>query len=207
MTDFLRGRRRSCGISPDRPVRDAGLWRHDAGRCERVSRSRRSLDVVADNPYHGTQDHMDGRRRPSRATSARSLKHANFLVTETNAQTHRMGFGDPVSAVRWPDAARCVYRFLERREYGRVLALGIRFIRAKRLIGRACSATTLSRTAPMPRSRRTAHELQQVGPHLVEHEITTRSRSCTAWILRMGWLYAFRAAGSRGRTPAKAASL
>ncbi|HTQ60108.1 MAG TPA: beta-galactosidase [Candidatus Solibacter sp.] len=46
-----------------------------------------SLDVVANNPYHGTQDHMDGAWQALQGDFARSLKHSNFLVTETNAQT------------------------------------------------------------------------------------------------------------------------
>ena len=47
----------------------------------------KALDVVADNPYHGTQDHMDGESQAEQGDYTRSLKHANFLVTETNAQT------------------------------------------------------------------------------------------------------------------------
>lgn len=45
------------------------------------------LDVVANNPYHGTQDHMDGAWQALQGDFSRSLKHGNFLVTETNAQT------------------------------------------------------------------------------------------------------------------------
>jgi beta-galactosidase len=45
------------------------------------------LDVVANNPYHGTQDHMDGAWQALQGDFSRSLKHRNFLVTETNAQT------------------------------------------------------------------------------------------------------------------------
>jgi beta-galactosidase len=46
-----------------------------------------SLDVVANNPYHGTQDHFDGDWQALQGDYSRSLKHRNFLVTETNAQT------------------------------------------------------------------------------------------------------------------------
>jgi beta-galactosidase len=45
------------------------------------------IDVVADNIYHGTQDHMDGAWQALQGDFSRSLKHTNFLVTETNAQT------------------------------------------------------------------------------------------------------------------------
>jgi beta-galactosidase len=46
-----------------------------------------ALDVIANNVYHGTQDHMDGAWQALQGDFARSLKHTNFLVTETNAQT------------------------------------------------------------------------------------------------------------------------
>ena len=45
------------------------------------------LDVVADNIYHGTQDHLDGAFQAMQGDFSRSLKHQNYLVTETNAQT------------------------------------------------------------------------------------------------------------------------
>jgi beta-galactosidase len=47
----------------------------------------KSLDVVSNNPYHGTQDHMDGAWQALQGDFSRSLKQRNFLVTETNAQT------------------------------------------------------------------------------------------------------------------------
>ena len=46
-----------------------------------------SLDIVANNVYHGTQDHLDGAFQAMQGDFSRSLKHTNFLVTETNAQT------------------------------------------------------------------------------------------------------------------------
>ena len=47
----------------------------------------KELDVVADNPYHGTQDRMDGEWQALQGDLSRSLKHQNHLITETNAQT------------------------------------------------------------------------------------------------------------------------
>jgi beta-galactosidase len=46
-----------------------------------------ALDVVANNPYHGSQEHLDGAWQALQGDFSRSLKHSNFLVTETNAQT------------------------------------------------------------------------------------------------------------------------
>jgi len=47
----------------------------------------RSLDIVAVNPYHGTQDDYDGMGSSFQGDYTRSLKQTNYLVTETNAQT------------------------------------------------------------------------------------------------------------------------
>jgi beta-galactosidase len=46
-----------------------------------------ALDIVADNIYHGTQDHYDGATQSIQGDFSRSLKHSNYLITETNAQT------------------------------------------------------------------------------------------------------------------------
>ena len=45
------------------------------------------LDVVGINVYHATQDGMDGAWQAMQGDYARSLKHQNYFVTETSAQT------------------------------------------------------------------------------------------------------------------------
>jgi beta-galactosidase len=47
----------------------------------------RSVDIIAVNPYHGTQDQFDGIGSSMPGDYTRSLKQSNYLVTETNAQT------------------------------------------------------------------------------------------------------------------------
>jgi beta-galactosidase len=47
----------------------------------------RSMDIMAVNPYHGTQDGFDGLGSSMAGDYTRSLKRTNYLVTETNAQT------------------------------------------------------------------------------------------------------------------------
>jgi len=47
----------------------------------------RSMDIMAANPYHGTQDQFDGLASSMVGDYTRSLKRTNYLVTETNAQT------------------------------------------------------------------------------------------------------------------------
>ena len=46
-----------------------------------------NLDIVAENPYFATQKEFDGRRIWLAGDLGRSLKHRNYLVTETNAQS------------------------------------------------------------------------------------------------------------------------
>jgi beta-galactosidase len=46
----------------------------------------KSLDIVAANPYHGTQDQFDGEASSYVGDYVRSLKQTNYLITETNAE-------------------------------------------------------------------------------------------------------------------------
>jgi len=46
----------------------------------------RALDIAAANPYHGTQDEFDGEISSYVGDYVRSLKNTNYLVTETNAE-------------------------------------------------------------------------------------------------------------------------
>jgi len=46
-----------------------------------------ALDVIGINVYHATQDQMDGAWQAMQGDYARSLKHQNYFVTETSAQT------------------------------------------------------------------------------------------------------------------------
>jgi len=45
------------------------------------------LDITSVNPYHPVQDELDGERIALSGDLCRSLKQNNYLVTETNAQT------------------------------------------------------------------------------------------------------------------------
>jgi beta-galactosidase len=47
----------------------------------------RAVDIIAINVYHGTQDEFDGAASSMAGDYARSLVQANYLVTETNAQS------------------------------------------------------------------------------------------------------------------------
>jgi beta-galactosidase len=71
----------------------AGAMHRDVNEFEVA----KSLDIAADNIYHGTQDDMDGWAQAENGDFTRSLKHTNYLITETNAQTT-----DWTSAFQYP---------------------------------------------------------------------------------------------------------
>ena len=60
-----------------------GVMKRDVNELE----ESKAFDIVANNPYHATQDHFDGQNQAEQGDYTRSLKHMNYLVTETNAQT------------------------------------------------------------------------------------------------------------------------
>lgn len=65
-----------------------------------------NLDIVADNPYFETQKRLDGRSIWLSGDLARSLKHTNYLVTETNAQT--IGWDSRTQYPQYPGQLRQV---------------------------------------------------------------------------------------------------
>lgn len=66
----------------------------------------RHLDIVAENPYFETQQHLDGRSIWLSGDLGRSLKHTNYLVTETNAQT--IGWDSRTQYPQYPGQLRLV---------------------------------------------------------------------------------------------------
>src|SRR5256886_1343502 len=66
----------------------------------------RSLDVVAENPYFETQQRLDARRIWLAGDLGRSLKHTNYLVTETNAQS--IGWDSRSQYPQYPGQLRLV---------------------------------------------------------------------------------------------------
>ena len=72
-------------LRPDQFVTQdfGGAARADVDECA-ISKD---LDIAAINPYHPTQDSYDGEGSSYGGDFARSLKRTNYLVTEINAQT------------------------------------------------------------------------------------------------------------------------
>lgn len=87
VTDFLHWQAnlvRECASPHQFVTTDfAGMMKPDVNE-EEVAKF---LDIPGVNVYHGTQDHFDGAEQSLQEDITRSLKHSNFLVTETNAQT------------------------------------------------------------------------------------------------------------------------
>jgi beta-galactosidase len=66
----------------------------------------RTLDIVAENPYFETQARLSARSIWMSGDLARSLKHTNYLVTETNAQT--IGWDSRTQYPQYPGQLRLV---------------------------------------------------------------------------------------------------
>jgi beta-galactosidase len=125
-----------------------------------------ALDIVADNIYHGTQDHYDGSFQALQSDFSRSLKHGNFLVTETNAQT--IGW---TSQSQYPP-----YDGQLREDVYTYLASGANMVEYWHWASIAANQETywkgilshdLEPNREYAEMSRTAHELEKIGPHLV----------------------------------------
>ena len=143
-----------------------GSMRRDVNEFE-VSKV---LDVAANNPYHGTQDHMDGQSQAEQGDYTRSLKHANYLVTETNAQTT-----DWSSAHQFPP-----YDGQLRLDVYTHLSSGANMVEywhwasihsGQETYWKGVLSHDLEPNRAYAEVTRTAHELAKIGPHLVNLNI------------------------------------
>ncbi|HWC17664.1 MAG TPA: beta-galactosidase, partial [Terriglobales bacterium] len=66
----------------------------------------RNLDIAAQNPYFSTQNRLDARNIWMAGDLGRSLKHTNYLVTETNAQS--IGWDSRTQYPQYPGQLRLV---------------------------------------------------------------------------------------------------
>ena len=166
VTDFLRwqaGLVRECAGASQFVTTDyAGMMHRDVNEPAIAS----FLDIPAVNIYHGTQDHYDGSLQSLQGDFTRSLKHGNFLITETNAQT--TGWS---SAFQFPP-----YDGQMREDVYTHLSNGANMVEYWHWASIAANQETywkgvLSHDLEPNRAyaevSRTAHELQKIGPHLV----------------------------------------
>lgn len=133
----------------------------------------KSLDVVANNPYHGTQDHFDGQAQAEQGDYMRSLRHANYLVTETNAQTT-----DWSSAYQYPP-----YDGQLRLDVYTHLSSGANMVEywhwasipsGQETYWKGVLSHDLEPNRAYAEVSRTAHELKKIGPELVNLKISNQ---------------------------------
>jgi beta-galactosidase len=147
---------------------------HDYGGMMHGDRNEveiaKSLDIVANNIYHGTQDHLDGAWQAEQSDYSRSLKHGNFLVTETNAQT--LGWD---SSGQFPP-----YDGQMRLDVYSYLASGANMIEywhwhsihaGQETYWKGVLGHDLEPGRAYAEVSKTAHELQKIGPKLVDLKI------------------------------------
>lgn len=130
----------------------------------------KTLDVAANNPYHGTQEHFDGQAQAEQGDYTRSLKRANYLVTETNAQTT-----DWSSGYQYPP-----YDGQLRLDVYTHLSSGANMVEywhwasipsGQETYWKGVLSHDLEPNRAYAEVSRTAHELQRVGPKLVNLKI------------------------------------
>lgn len=166
VTDFLHwqaGLVRECAGPRQFVTTDyGGMMKRDVNE----NAIAQALDIVADNIYHGTQDHYSGSFQALQCDFSRSLKHSNFLITETNAQT--IGW---TSQSQYPP-----YDGQLREDVYTYLANGANMVEYWHWASIAANQETywkgilshdLEPNREYAEMSRTAHELEKIGPHLV----------------------------------------
>src|SRR4029077_13623494 len=133
----------------------------------------RSMDIMAANPYHGTQDQFDGLDSSSAGDYTRSLKRTNYLVTETNAQT--IGWDSKEQFPPYDGQLRLdVYTHLSSGanmvEYWHWHSIHY----GQETYWKGVLAHDLEPNRAYAEVSRTAHELQRIGPEIVDLKRTSK---------------------------------
>jgi beta-galactosidase len=166
VTDFLHwqaGLVRECAGQSQFVTTDyGGMMKRDVNE-EAVAGA---LDIVANNVYHGTQDHFDGSFQALQSDFARSLKHGNFLVTETNAQTIGWTSGSqfpPYDGQMREDVYTHLSNGANMVEYWHWASIAAN----QETYWKGVLSHDLEPNRAYAEVSQTAHELQKIGPHLV----------------------------------------
>src|SRR5271156_6470793 len=131
------------------------------------------LDVSGANPYHGTQDHMDGAAQALVGDYIRSLRHQNYLVTETNAQTIGWDSGfqyPPYDGQIRLDVYTHVSSGANMVEYWHWSSIPS----GQEVYWKGVLGHDLEPNRAYAEVSRTAHELAKIGPQLVNMKITNQ---------------------------------
>lgn len=143
-----------------------GMMRHDVNE-EAIANA---LDIPADNIYHGTQDHYDGAIQSIQGDFTRSLKHSNYLVTETNAQTigwSSEGQFPPYDGQLREDVYTHLSNGANMVEYWHWASIAA----GQETYWKGILSHDLEPNRVYSEMSRTAHELEKIGPHLVGMKI------------------------------------
>ncbi len=170
VTDFLHWQARlvrECASPRQFVTTDfGGMMRKDV-KEEAVAQA---LDIVANNIYHGTQDHYDGSFQALQGDFTRSLKHANFLITETNAQTigwTSQGQFPPYDGQLREDVYTHLSNGANMVEYWHWASIH----GGQETYWKGILSHDLEPNRAYAEMSRTAHELEKIGPHLVSLKI------------------------------------
>ena len=133
----------------------------------------RALDIAAANPYHGTQDGFDGEVSSMDGDYVRSLKKTNYLVTETNAEA--IGWNSETQFPPYDGQLRLdVYTHLSSGanmvEYWHWHSIHY----GQETYWKGVLGHDLEPGRTYAEVSRTAHELQRIGPEIVD--FTSRNR-------------------------------
>jgi len=171
VTDFLHWQSelvRECAAPNQFVTTDfAGAMHNDINEEEIA----RSLDVPAINIYHwGPQDNYDGADQAAQANFTRSLKRGNFLVTETNAQTtdwSSSGQFPPYDGQLREDVYTHIANGANMVEYWHWASIPAN----QETYWKGVLSHDLEPNRAYAEASRTAHELQKIGPMLVNLQI------------------------------------
>jgi beta-galactosidase len=130
----------------------------------------KSLDIVAVNPYHPTQDDYDGEGSSYEGDYSRSLKRTNYLVTETNGEA--IGWDSKRQFPPYDGQFRLdVYTHISSGanmvEYWHWHSLHY----GQETYWKGVLGHDLQPGRPYEEVSRTAHELQRIGPEIVDLHI------------------------------------
>ena len=166
VTDFLHwqaGLVRECAGPNQFVTTDyGGMMRSDVNE----GAIAQALDIAADNVYHGTQDHFDGATQSIQEDFTRSLKHTNFLITETNGQSTGWSSAfqfPPYDGQMRQDVYTHISNGADMVEYWHWASIAAN----QETYWKGVLSHDLEPNREYAEVSRTAHELQKIGPHLV----------------------------------------
>jgi beta-galactosidase len=126
-----------------------------------------SLDIVADNIYHGTQDHYDGSFQALQSDFSAVAEAWEFSGDGDQRADDRMDLAEPVSALRWATCARTFTPIWPTARTWWSTGTGHRLHGNQETYWKGILSHDLEPNRAYAEMSKTAHELEKIGPHLV----------------------------------------